>query len=208
LTGYLAIGGLDRSEPPSCDKSFACGRKALRRAASLARAGQSVARVKPGPRAGGRTGEAQSAILETQARARFLIQLSNSGAFLPRPACGERSRASCERVRGRFRKAGLAERPPHPVLRADLPARGARRSKHSFAISPLVRASFANNVPPFRREGAGDPQERAQGRPGARCTRGLACNKRKEDAHEHTGSAEAVRPSLRDGLRLISCSPW
>ena len=26
-------------------------------------------------------------------------------------------------------------------------------------------------------------------------------------AHEHTGSAEAIRPSLRDGLRLIPCSP-
>jgi hypothetical protein len=39
-----------------------------------------------------------------------------------------------------------------------------------------------------------------QGRPGARCTRGLACKKRKEDAHEHTGSAEAFRPSLRNGF--------
>jgi hypothetical protein len=28
-----------------------------------------------------------------------------------------------------------------------------------------------------------------------------------EDAHEHTGSAEAIRPSLHGGLRLISCSP-
>jgi hypothetical protein len=39
-----------------------------------------------------------------------------------------------------------------------------------------------------------------QGRPGARFTRGLACKKRKEHAHEHTGSAEAVRPSLRNGF--------
>src|SRR5258708_16207937 len=28
-----------------------------------------------------------------------------------------------------------------------------------------------------------------------------------EDAHDHTGSAEAIRPSLHDGLRLTSCSP-
>jgi hypothetical protein len=36
----------------------------------------------------------------------------------------------------------------------------------------------------------------------------ISCAKmRIEDAHEHTGSAEAVRPSLRDGLQLISCSP-
>ena len=36
--------------------------------------------------------------------------------------------------------------------------------------------------------------------PGARCTRGLVCKLRKESAHEHTGSAEAVRLSLRDGF--------
>src|SRR5882724_6689516 len=41
---------------------------------------------------------------------------------------------------------------------------------------------------------------RAQGRPGARCTRGLVCNMCKECAHEHTGSAETLRPSLRNGF--------
>src|SRR5215207_7608305 len=33
--------------------------------------------------------------------------------------------------------------------------------------------------------------QRAQGMPGARCTRGLVCNRHKKHAHEHTGSAEA-----------------
>jgi hypothetical protein len=42
--------------------------------------------------------------------------------------------------------------------------------------------------------------QRAQGRPGARCTRGLACKVVQRNAHEHTGSAEAVRPSLRNGF--------
>jgi hypothetical protein len=41
---------------------------------------------------------------------------------------------------------------------------------------------------------------RAQRRPGARCTRGLACKMHKANAHEHTGSAESIRPSLRDGF--------
>src|SRR6266481_6587226 len=41
---------------------------------------------------------------------------------------------------------------------------------------------------------------RAQGKPGARCTRGLACKIVQKSAHEHTGSAEAVRPSLRNGF--------
>ena len=42
--------------------------------------------------------------------------------------------------------------------------------------------------------------QRAQGKPGARCTRGLACNVHREHAHEHTGSAESIRPSLRNGF--------
>ena len=41
---------------------------------------------------------------------------------------------------------------------------------------------------------------RAQGRPSARCTRGLVCNGTKKGAHEHTGPAESIRPSLRNGL--------
>ena len=44
------------------------------------------------------------------------------------------------------------------------------------------------------------PSVRAQGRPGARRTRGLVCNADRECAHEHTGSAEASRPSLRNGF--------
>jgi hypothetical protein len=41
---------------------------------------------------------------------------------------------------------------------------------------------------------------REQGMPDARCTRGLACKRQKENAHEHTGSAEALRHSLRNGF--------
>jgi len=36
--------------------------------------------------------------------------------------------------------------------------------------------------------------------PDARCTRGPVCKKQKENAHEHTGSAEAIRHSLRNGF--------
>src|SRR5437660_1311084 len=42
--------------------------------------------------------------------------------------------------------------------------------------------------------------KRAQGMPGACCTRGLVCNSAKKDAHEHTGTAEALRHSLRSGF--------
>jgi hypothetical protein len=36
--------------------------------------------------------------------------------------------------------------------------------------------------------------------PGARCTRGLVCKIVQRNAHEHTGSAEAIRHSLRNGF--------
>jgi len=36
--------------------------------------------------------------------------------------------------------------------------------------------------------------------PGACCTRGLVCNKCEENAHEHTGTAGALRHSLRSGF--------
>ena len=52
-----------------------------------------------------------------------------------------------------------------------------------------------------------DKNKRAQGKPGARCTRGLVCKHAQKNAHEHTGSAEASRPSLRNGLRLTPRSP-
>src|SRR4029079_11206266 len=45
------------------------------------------------------------------------------------------------------------------------------------------------------------PVQRAQGRPGACCTRGLVCCLRiAKGAHEHTGTAGASRPSLRNGF--------
>ena len=41
---------------------------------------------------------------------------------------------------------------------------------------------------------------RAQGRPGARCTRGLVCKSAQKNAHEHTGTDGAARHSLRSGF--------
>jgi hypothetical protein len=58
--------------------------------------------------------------------------------------------------------------------------------------------------PSFVSIAALDKNKRAQGKPGARCTRGLACNSAQKNAHEHTGSAEAIRPSLRSGLPAYS----
>ena len=63
----------------------------------------------------------------------------------------------------------------------------------AFAISRRIAPEVCKFVGPLERQ-------RAQGRPGARCTRGLACNCARERAHEHTGSAETLRPSLRNGF--------
>jgi len=44
--------------------------------------------------------------------------------------------------------------------------------------------------------------------PDARCTRGLVCKIVQKNAHEHTGSAEAIRHSLRNGFTAyIALSP-
>src|SRR3954469_7474601 len=67
-------------------------------------------------------------------------------------------------------------------------------SKHSIAISQRIALEVLSGTsrPPWK--------QRAQGRPGARCTRGLVCNVHKKCAHEHTGPAESIRPSLRNGF--------
>src|SRR5260370_37549125 len=43
-------------------------------------------------------------------------------------------------------------------------------------------------------------EKREQGMPGARCTRGLVCKIVRRNAHEHTGSAETLRHSPRNGF--------
>ena len=61
------------------------------------------------------------------------------------------------------------------------------------------RPSFAVNVPPSK--------QRAQGMPGARCTRGLVRKRKVGCTHEHTGSAEASGIPCVMALRLMPCSP-
>jgi hypothetical protein len=71
---------------------------------------------------------------------------------------------------------------------------------HDFAFSRRAAPEFFLSLPP-------SSNQRAQGRPGARCTRGLVCNVHKECAHEHTGLAESIRPSLRNGFTAYSALP-
>src|SRR5436190_3330394 len=53
--------------------------------------------------------------------------------FSPRPACGERSRASCERVRGSLDRLGPADSPPHPETLLRATAVIASEAKQSMA---------------------------------------------------------------------------
>ena len=54
--------------------------------------------------------------------------------------------------------------------------------------------------PSFASIGTLDKNKRAQGKPGARCTRGLVCKIVRKGAHEHTGSAETLRHPPRNGF--------
>ena len=83
---------------------------------------------------------------------------------------------------------------------------GRQAALPSDSISGQVRTISRRDAPEVCRSLV-PLKQRAQGKPGARCTRGLACNVHQECAHEHTGSAESIRPSLRSGLRFTSCSP-
>ena len=73
------------------------------------------------------------------------------------------------------------------------------RQTHFRDLAALIARALLRFRPPER--------ERAQGRPGARCTRGLVCNVRKENAHEHTGSAGASGLPCAVALRLIRALP-
>ena len=92
------------------------------------------------------------------------------------------------------------------------------RLRSSSYGGQVVASLLAMTSPPFRTH-LRDPtahfawvvlvssrleKQRARGMPDARCTRGLVCKLCKECAHEHTGSAEAIRHSLRNGFTAYS----
>ena len=89
------------------------------------------------------------------------------------------------------RKNGLVRR--FAPLRKRFAFVAGNDDKHQFAIPRRDAPELCIWLSPSR-------SQRAQGRPGARCTRGLVCKLCVENAHEHTGSAETLRPSLRNGL--------
>ena len=87
--------------------------------------------------------------------------------------------------------SGILGRPPSRTMTVEYDVAFSRR------ISPEVCIFIC---PPRN--------QRAQGRPGACCTRGLACDLRiARAAHEHTGQREHSGLPCAMALRLPSCSP-
>ena len=86
--------------------------------------------------------------------------------------------------------SGILGHPPSRVTTVGV--RRARAIKHTFAISRHELPEVCIVARPLEKEGAGKtgcalhPRSRVQ--------------LRKERAHEHTGPAESIRPSLRNGL--------
>jgi hypothetical protein len=79
-----------------------------------------------------------------------------------------------------------ARRIAKPRCSHDFASRGAERPKLCRSLAPIMRA---------------------QGMPGARCTRGLVCKIVRRCAHEDTGEAEASDIPCAMALRLMPCSP-
>jgi hypothetical protein len=122
----------------------------------------------------------------------------------PREAVGSRRAELALRGRGwgvlrqtRCQRSKLIDPPsPTPPRHAQRRVEGGEITAHSFAISRPDMPEVCQKFPyPL--------DQRAQGTPGARCTRGLVCNTAQKNAHEHTGSAEAIRHSLRNGFNRL-----
>ena len=83
-------------------------------------------------------------------------------------------------------------------------ARRARRNdglcRHDFAISRRVSPEFCHQI-------SSPSNQRAQGKPGARCTRGLVCNMHEQKRTRAYRFSGGIRLSLRNGFTAYTCSP-
>src|SRR5437660_11031428 len=75
----------------------------------------------------------------------------------------------------------------------------------ALAMTPRYTFAFSRRNPPEACIFVCPPSyQRAQGRPGACCTRGLACDLRKQKCTRAYRAAGAFRPSLRNGFTAYS----
>src|SRR3982751_4605546 len=79
--------------------------------------------------------------------------------------------------------SGILDHPPAQVM----------TTEYAFAISRRLSPEVCQKLPALSKQ-------RAQGRPGACCTRGLACDLRITSCTRAYRAAGAFRPSLRNGF--------
>jgi hypothetical protein len=122
-----------------------------------------------------------TACVTTSVRA-ILIQMSNSYS-LP-SSSGSTGRSSIpETLEREPRGRGVLDR-PHAL---------ATTTECTFAISRLMKPEVCISFRPL--ENRGRREDRVRAAPAVSCAK-----RTKRNAHEHTGSAEASRPSLRSGF--------
>src|SRR6201992_334117 len=73
---------------------------------------------------------------------------------------------------------------------------------HVFVLATGFCPSFVSSFAPSQRRGRREDRVRAA--PAVSC----AIIHQRNAAHEHTGSAKTLRPSLRNGFTTYTCSPW
>ena len=129
--------------------------------------------------------------------------LSERRFFLPLSPCG-RGWTRCAASwpgEGLPQQMCLPIETPHPALRATFSHKGRREEEHTVSRSRGAwRPRFADRWLP--RKSRGRREDRVRAAPAVSCAIGTGKN-----AHEHTGSAEAIRPSLRSGFTAYTCSP-
>ena len=73
--------------------------------------------------------------------------------------------------------------------------------EHNFSFSRHAAPEFCKEAPPSKKEGAHATLKRGRGEDRVHAAPAVSCaSTLQENAHEHTGSAEAIRPSLRNGF--------
>jgi hypothetical protein len=119
-------------------------------------------------------------------------------ASILRDACGVYHRAALRADPVASSSGSGWERARDPLVD---PPTGLRKYRFNYQTARGCAPAFSRrDASELCVDGHPSNSKRAQGKPDARCTRGLVCKTAQKNAHEHTGPAEAIRPSLRNGF--------
>jgi hypothetical protein len=136
--------------------------------------------------------------LSSGAHSRDPVADDDIESLAPRPAPSLRALAKQSRGRKEALDCFVARAPRNDV----------ERSRYNSAFSRQHPPEFCKFIGPQKERAQCDPQERAQGRPGARCTRGPVCKSSKQKrtrAYRFSGSSPAFPAQWFYGS--FSCSP-